>query len=82
MVGSDLCEWKHPDDDRDEKARIFIAVDEYTRVPVAAIWKIQRLTETANMNDGSPTTGSRRSFEAIPREPGAEKSSRTAWLRR
>ena len=81
VVGSDLCEWKHPDDDRDEKARIFVAVDECTRVPVAAIWKIQRLKETANITAEELLDIFLRSFEAIPREPGAEQSSRTAWLK-
>ncbi len=39
VVGSDLCEWNHPDDDRDERARVFIAVDEFICAPVSCYRK-------------------------------------------
>ncbi len=49
VVGSDLAEWAHPDESRDEKARLFFVVCEYTRVPIAAPWCIHRLKEHRNI---------------------------------
>ena len=46
-VGSDMAEWKHPD--RKEKAKLFVAVDEFTRVPVVAVWATLPTSQSRNI---------------------------------
>ena len=36
VVASDLCHWAHPT--TYEKSKIFVAVDKYSKVPVACVW--------------------------------------------
>ena len=49
IVGSNLAEWKHPDDARDERTRIFIAVDECPRICVAAVWCVHQAKTNRNI---------------------------------